>query len=299
MLFVSLAVTSALTHGGGGSSSVAALTSRRGALLLGASVLVGGPSCRPAVAADSGFNELRARLEAPSVSQLGDSIMREEPVLPAWLAGRWRAEQTLERFSTPLGVQFIGAPGRPLSEAEASAADTRRQIGRPVTLELRFKAVPGGAVEDREFNARSRLDAFAGRAVVRSSQQCSAAGVDSGPGLACTLVDFLGPVQQKQLVTSMRVAANPTGGGSFISTYSDRAIFARKLVAGDTRNFPPITTDSEVVVTLAPDDTAAGVARGKLRLLSFLQPYDPLYFAAGRKSVSISDYSLTLTRLSE
>ena len=39
------------------------------------------------------------------------------------------------------------------------------------------------------------------------------------------------------------------------------------------------------------------VARGRLRLVSYLQPLDPLYFAAGGKSVSISDYSLALTRL--
>ena len=30
-----------------------------------------------------------------------------------------------------------------------------------------------------------------------------------------------------------------------------------------------------------------------------LQPYDPLYFAAARKSVSISDYSMVLTRLAD
>ena len=103
---------------------------------------------------------------------------------------------------------------------------------------------------------------------------------------------------------------------------------------------------------LAPETANGDVLRGKLRLISYLQPYDPLYFAgappheefwerctrtreprepcavrdapvhtlgfararawrritsvldskspvasAGRKSVSISDYSLTLTRL--
>ena len=41
------------------------------------------------------------------------------------------------------------------------------------------------------------------------------------------------------------------------------------------------------------------VLRGQLRLISYLQPYDPLYFAAGRKSVSISDYQLTLRRVAD
>ena len=67
---------------------------------------------------------------------------------------------------------------------------------------------------------------------------------------------------------------------------------------GDTRNFPPITTDSEVIVRLAPD-AGGDVLRGQLRLVDYLNPMAPLYFAAGRKSVSINDYSLTMTRLSE
>ena len=68
-------------------------------------------------------------------------------------------------------------------------------------------------------------------------------------------------------------------------------------MAGDTRSFPPITTDAETIVALEPEAADANVLRGRLRLISYLQPYDPLYFAAGRKSVSISDYSLMLTRL--
>ena len=130
---------------------------------------------RPALAGDP-YQELCARLAAPIVSEAGDGNAmagRPEPMLPAWLSGRWRAEQTLTDFNMPLGVQFIGAAGRPLSEAEASAAQTRAQIGKPVTLELRFNAVAGGAREDRAFNSRSRLDAFAGRSVTKRSQACS------------------------------------------------------------------------------------------------------------------------------
>ena len=76
------------------------------------------------------------------------------------MVGRWRCEQTLTSFTTPLGVEFIGAPGRPLSEAEASAAQTRAQVGKPVALELRYDAVEGGAREDRAHNAQARLDAY-------------------------------------------------------------------------------------------------------------------------------------------
>ena len=56
-------------------------------------------------------------------------------------------------------------------------------------------------------------------------------------------------------------------------------------------------------VTTAPATSTADAtpvveaAAGRLRLIEYLQPNDPLFFAAGRKSVSISDYSISLTRL--
>ena len=257
----------------------------------------------PAIAADtSAYAELRGRMDAPIVVEASDSLTSagRQPRLPAFMAGRWMCEQTLVGFRTPLGVQYIGAPGRPLSEAEASAAQTRAQIGKPVSLELRFENVDGGALEDKAFNARSRLDAFAGRPVVRSSQSCAAAGVDA-QGIDCTFVDFIGPVSQKQMVGTARVAVG-SSGRDFVSSEFTRAIFARRTVPGDTRNFPPITTDSETLLAIErvePDGAGAeSRLRGRLRLISYLQPYDPLYFAAGRKSVSISDYELELTSLS-
>ena len=165
-----------------------------------------------------------------------------------------------------------------------------------MALELRWAVAPeGGAVEDRAFNARSRLDAFAGRQVVRSSTTCAEAGVDA-PGIACTFVDFNGPIVQKQFVNSVKVAlaAPPQAEGAFISSEIMRAILARRKVAGDTRDFPPLTVDSEVLLSLAP--TGRDNAVGRVRLVEFLNPQAPLYFAAGGSSVSISDYSLTLTR---
>ena len=183
----------------------------------------------------------------------------------------------------------------------ASAAETRKQIGQPVKLELRYDAVNGGgSIEDRPFNARSRLDAFAGRPVVRGARTCAEAGVDS-PGLSCTFVEFTGPVNQKQIVNSVRISTAPSdesgAAGAFVSSDSTRQIFARRKVQGDTRNFPPITTDSEVLISLSPTGPQQDTATGRLRLVEYLQPNDPLYFQAAGRSVSISDYSLTLTRL--
>ena len=268
----------------------------RRALVFGAASLV--VPTRPLAALAADYAELQTRLDTPLVAQasMAPALGKVEPKVPGWLSGRWQCEQTLRRYSTPQGVQYIGAAGRPVSEAEASAAQTRSQIGRPVTLELRWRPAPGGgAVEDRPFNARSRLDAFAGRAVVRSALTCDEAGVDA-PGLSCTYVEFSGPIVQKQFVNSVRVAAAPDAAdGAFVSSDIMRTILARRKVAGDTRNFPPLTVDSEVLLSLS--STSPDTASGRLRLVESLNANDPLYFAAGGKSVSISDYSLALTRL--
>lgn len=253
--------------------------------------------------------ELRMRLELPLLASPGVTPSADAPPLPAWLEGRWRCEQTLRAFSTPQGVQFIGAAGRPLSEAEASAAQTRQQIGTPVTLELRFVADGwGGCVEDRAFNAASRLDAFAGRSVVREATVCEAPGSAGGAAASCVLVRFKGPVTQTQQVNSLRVAE--AADGVLRTSEFRREVFARQLAPGDTRNFPPITTDSEVLLELRPAASPQGAggtagaapadvpsAAGRLRLVSYLQPLDPLFFAAGRKSVALSDYDVRLTRL--
>ena len=150
-------------------------TSCRRSVLLGAPLALWRPG---AAAAAESYESLATRMRQPVVPEVGEKpASGPEPPLPAWMIGRWRCEQTLTSFTLPLGVEFIGAPGRPLSEAEASAAQTRAQVGQPVTLELRYVAVEGGAREDRAHNAKARLDAFAGRPVTKRAQPCAAAGV--------------------------------------------------------------------------------------------------------------------------
>ena len=257
------------------------------------------PAAHAASGADTSYTVLQSRLEVPVVKSPGFSPSGSTlPALPEWVVGDWEATQTLVRFSTPLGVQYIGAPGRPLSEAEASAAQTREQIGKPIALNLRFSSYRGGAAEDRAFNAMSRYDAFAGKPVVREAASCeagnAAADLLAGQPQACTVIDFKGPVQQKLLVNALRVGRS-SDDAAFVASELTRGIFARKIAPGDTRNFQPITTDTETVIELSrgasPDEL-----RGRLRLVSYLQPMDPLYFSAGGQSVSISDYSLSLVR---
>lgn len=291
------------------STSASIASSRRAVALAAPTALFSSaalPRPRSAEASEvDSFEELCSRIDDPvlkSPSFVPKSLASAQPLYPKWLAGRWLCTQTLTSFTTPLGVQFIGAPGRPISEAEASAAQTRAQLNMPVTLELRWLASGEGAIEDRAFNARSRFDAFAGRAVVKEASACD----DNPQAIACTYLDFKGPVQQKLLVNALRVATPPvvTEASSqqpvVVASELTRGIFARKLVPGDTRSFPPITTDSETIVQLGWAPAGGGdELLGRLRLASYLQPLDPLFFEARGRSVSLSNYNLKLKRLSE
>ena len=185
-----LLIVSAATAAHGLHASVSRAEVLRTALLLA-------PTLQPRVS-HAGAPPLADRLNALTLKSPAVAPVPAEPALPSWVAGRWACTQTLESFRTPLGVQFIGAAGRPIAEAEASASETRRQLGQPIQLELRFEEIGdgggggggdggGGAREDRAFNGVSRLNAFAGRRVARSAAPCERAG---GLGaVACTQVE--------------------------------------------------------------------------------------------------------------
>lgn len=49
----------------------------------------------------------------------------------------------------------------------------------------------------------------------------------------------------------------------------------------------------------APTGELPQEVQGRLRLVDYLNPNDQLYFAASKRSVAISDYSLRLVRLPE
>lgn len=84
---------------------------RRRSVLLGAPLALWRPG--EAAAADS-YESLATRMRQPVVPEVGEKpASGPEPPLPAWMVGRWRCEQTLTSFTLPLGVEFIGAPGRP------------------------------------------------------------------------------------------------------------------------------------------------------------------------------------------
>ena len=62
----------------------------------------------------------------------------------------------------------------------------------------------------------------------------------------------------------------------------------------NTNAAPPITTDSEILTELRR--TTGDAVVGRLRLVDYMNPQDPLYFDARRKAVSIADYDVRMTK---
>ena len=91
--------------------SMPGATNRR-ALVLGAPLASLATTALPraapaAVASERLYAELSARMAARVVAQSSapPGVRWDDATLPAWLAGRWRCEQALLRYLTPLGAR--------------------------------------------------------------------------------------------------------------------------------------------------------------------------------------------------
>jgi hypothetical protein len=218
---------------------------------------------------------------------------------PPFLLGDWEVEQTLVSTTAPLGLKFLGGPNADLALAERTMTESRSKIGVPVNLRLRYVPTKWGVAEDRLFNVRSRLDAFAGRAVVASVNYADVGasnrksvvalgGTDDDP-LQTTNVYFKGPAAQKSFVVSH--GAEKLGDRSWAGYEVQRSIFA--LTNQNTA--PPITTDVEYIWEF--DEVDGDTVKGRLRIAEYLNAQqDKLYFDARNRAVSLQDYALKMTR---
>ena len=222
----------------------------------------------------------------------------ENLYFPDWLEGEWDAVQTLVSTKAPLGLEYIGGPQGSLDVAKASMEEQTKRIGAPVKLKLRFVKTKFGVAEDRLFNLRSRLDSFAGKTVVasveyadvRESNRASviASGGSEFDPLTTTVVYFKGPAAQKTFVISH---GQEIDGDMYSGFEVDRSIFALT----NTNTAPPVTSDTEILYSF--QRIGDEKVEGKLRLASYLNPQsDKLYFDAKNRAVSLSDYTLVLTR---
>jgi len=220
---------------------------------------------------------------------------------PEWMEGRWRVTQTLQAYSAPLGKRFL-ANGN-LDIASKTLSDEQRRLGKPVEFELRYvRTQRGNIVEDRIFNTAARFNAFAGRRVVRSAEYADSpssnreASLKAGNGpedpLLNTLLTFKGQVW-KVFITSFQTESGD-GGDVWRGLASTRS-----LIAAPGSGANPFAVDEEVVTALRRQRGGNVRVRGRLRLVGFLNPNDPMYFEAGNRAVTVADYSLQYAPVSE
>ena len=223
----------------------------------------------------------------------------ENLYFPAWMEGEWNAKQTLISTKAPLGLKYIGGPQADINIAKKTMDEQEKRINEEVNLKLRFINTKFGVVEDRAFNLKSRLNAFAGKEVVASVEyadvkDCNRASVLAAGGketdpLSTTLVYFKGPAAQKTFLISHGEA--PLDNDDWFGYETLRSIFA--LTNQSTA--PPVTTDQEAIYSFKKVDNDR--IEGMLRLAGYLNPQaDTLYFDAKQRAVSLTDYTLSLKR---
>ncbi|CAK9110057.1 Alpha-protein kinase 1 [Durusdinium trenchii] len=233
--------------------------------------------------------QLQLRFNGTEVEKLPSGFIAgwgpDDLYYPPWMEGRWRVVQTLEGYAAPMGKQFL-ANGQS-AVAEKVLSEQQSQLGKPVSFELR-----NNIVEDRAFNTRAKLNAFAGREVVKSVEYVDVpdntreSTMQGGNGpqdpLRTVIVNFKGAVQ-KIFITALQFE-DGSDGDVWRGLASTRTLFA-----APGAGYNPLTVDEEVVTALRKTDAEI---KGRLRLLGFLNPNDQLFFKAGNRAVSIADYSL-------
>lgn len=239
-------------------------------------------------------------LEIPPPSSASEFNGIDNTYYPSFLAGEWDVKQTLLSTATPLGAKFVGGPNAHLAIAEKTTTEARSKIGIPVQLRLRYLPTKWGIAEDRLFNVKSRLDAFAGRSVVASVSYADvggsnrksvlALGGNENDPLQTTITYFKGPAAQKSFLVSH--GEEKLGDTAWAGNEVQRSIFA--LTNQNTA--PPITTDVEYIWKF--DQVDSDTVRGRLRIAEYLNAQqDKLYFEARNRAVSLQDYTLDMKRV--
>jgi hypothetical protein len=231
------------------------------------------------------------------------------PSYPSFLEGEWDVTQTLTSCSAPFGPAFMGGPNGDTNIGQASLDEANAKRNIPISFRLRYRRTDAATSasridEDRPFNTRQRLDAFAGRPVVASTFYTR--DPITNRDNTAVLVQYKGPAAQKIFVTGFdREDANDNNndiiGSSLCCWCSERQRSLFALTNASTA--PPISTDSELLwqfqqqrSTSPNEDDDGMMVRAKLRIAGFLNPNDRLYFEAKRRAVTLQDYTLELRR---
>lgn len=239
-------------------------------------------------------------LSLPASSYASELNGVDNTYFPSFLQGTWNVTQTLVTTSAPLGLKFLGGPNGDLAIAERTMTEARSKIGKPVELQLRYVSTKWGVAEDRIFNTKARLNAFAEKNVVASVNYADVGGSNRPSVLALggsendplqtTVTYFKGPAAQKSFLIAH--GGEQLGASSWAGYEVQRSIFA--LTNQNTA--PPITTDTEYIWKF--DRVDDGTVQGRLRIASYLNAQtDKLYFEARNRAVSLQDYTLEMKRV--
>jgi hypothetical protein len=273
-------------------------------------------------------------LPTPSVKQRSEfdlfskSGLYDDLFFPSYMAGTWDAVQTLVDFNAPQGALFLTGPqGNRPDVAQQVIAQERAKIGSAVgPYRLRWLTVPNSrqpsapfVVEDRAYNLKSRLNAFAGKEVVKDVEYVELGGANRiGYGdapLPTTLTRFKGSAVQKTFSNNRgsEFSSGDETSGTWTGFEFVRTLFARTDSSG--RDLPPVVTDTQIITSLrvlegdrnsnsqnggdGGDEAAPMVVVGKVRIADYLTPQDQLFFNAKQQAVAISDYDIRLTKVTK
>jgi hypothetical protein len=246
----------------------------------------------------SKLNQDILNLPAPSYASELNGV--DNTYFPPFLQGNWEVTQTLVDTKIPLGLKYLGGPNGDMTIAEKTMEQSRSQVGKPVKLQLRYLSTKWGVAEDRLFNSKERLNAFAEKNVVASVQYADVGGSNrksvlllggkEEDPLQTTIVYFKGPAAQKSFVVSH--GSEKLGETQWAGYELQRSIFA--LTNQNTA--PPITTDTEYIWKF--DLVDENHVQGELRIAGYLNAQnDRFFFEARNRAVSLQDYTLDMNRL--
>ena len=141
------------------------------ALVVSTTILSTSPAYATSTSSSSYANRFESDiLQFPTITAGSNKGIKgyDNLYFPAWMEGEWNAKQTLISTKAPLGLKFIGGPQADISIAKKTMDEQETRIDEVVNLTLRFINTKFGVVEDRTYNLKSRLNAFAGKEVVAS-----------------------------------------------------------------------------------------------------------------------------------
>lgn len=231
-----------------------------------------------------------APVENPGVSWNLGRFLPDKPgqqlIYPDWMAGTWDVATKYVSASAPLGRRYISdrTPG-----TRVGTLLTIPDIGSSPSFLQRFLRAPGGAVADRSYNIRTRIEAFLPNA--------TSAMVSYEPEKDPTRIAFDYELPRRSAVAPPGSKLK-RGGLIFINNRAGESVTEDSFICEENfRQSSPGFQDSDYKVILALRRLDAERVTGKVRVAAFLTPLDAAYFDAAGKAIAVYDYAVDFRRV--